>query len=800
MIRNRHIASLCLATLLVASPAASAQNGKQPKPPDAKAPDGKVPNGKAPDAKPKEPPITDPLVKEVLESYNPENSTPDDLVQAVKLILDLRHPRAARPYVAKLAGLMLDDGQWARLGRKFGTAEFLRMALQTELQPQGKAVSDKVLAATTRYARDPKRLAGLIDRLRNPSARERAAATTELAYGGDASVNAMLSVLADAARAAEHANIRAALVDLGSHSTEPLIGALETDNPALKVQIIDVLRRLDARDASIYLLRPAIDVATAQVVQAAAAEVLKEWVGRTVTREQAIATLSRHARFYYGGGEPKLPDSAGNLTIWQWDAQRNQVAQRTLKAQDVSLALAARVAADWLALDPNNQEARRIFLTSLLHVAAYQNGLAKPLPSGAGTARDRASALGVPAIEDAMIHAMEEGRAATAGAAARLLGETGREDLLQGVGGKPSPLVRAVSHADARVRFAAVEAILKLQPKKPFAWSHTVPQTLAFFAGTTGSLQAVVADVNAEEAQRLAGLLTELGYEGQTASSARQMVRRAMASPDVALVVFNTSLPYADADLLIQELRHDAHGADARRVSEFGQGRRPPETADAEVPAHGGVGPHAQRAGHAVTAQSPAFDGGARFPHARRTAANGETIAHLAGPARGPGGFVLRPEDARAAAGAGDVRARPECQRSRSAGRPGHAVRAGARWSTWPARRRCRSRLASRRPPVLPAACRGTGSSSHARSSSGNMTATMPARLAIRPPKTCWARSWTRSKQPGSNNPRNRRANQASGGRQPLDGSDFTTSPSYPGAYAPRSPRGNGDCLRRVRT
>src|SRR5439155_14006977 len=100
--------------------------------------------------------------------------------------------------------------------------------------------------------------------------------------------------------------------------------------------------------------------------------------------------------------------------------------------------------------------------------------------------------------------------------------------------------------------------ILKIKPKKPFASSHLVPEGLAFFAGTTGALKALVADAHAEEAQRTAGVLTELGYEGEIALSARQMVRRAAASPDIAFVVFNTSLPYADADLLLQELRHDS--------------------------------------------------------------------------------------------------------------------------------------------------------------------------------------------------------------------------------------------------
>src|SRR5205823_10398550 len=148
-------------------------------------------------------------------------------------------------------------------------------------------------------------------------------------------------------------------------------------------------------------------------------------------------------------GEPKLADVDGNVVLWQWDPQTKQAVQRTYKTQDASLALAARVAADWLSIDPRSDEARRIFLTSLLHVAVYQNGLAKPLPTSKGAARDRAASFGAPAVEDVLVHAMEEGKAAAATAAARILGEIGKEELLQGTAGKPSPLVRAASQADA---------------------------------------------------------------------------------------------------------------------------------------------------------------------------------------------------------------------------------------------------------------------------------------------------------------------------------------------------------------
>jgi hypothetical protein len=172
-----------------------------------------------------------------------------------------------------------------------------------------------------------------------------------------------------------------------------------------------------------------------------------------------------------------------------------------------------------------------------------------------------AGALGVAAFHVVRVHGFSTGHAPAAAAAARVLGDIGDESLLRSAAGQAAPLVQAAAHPDRRLRLAAVEAILNLNPQKAFAGSHHVTDALAYMVATTGHLKALVADANGQEAQRMAGLLVELGYNAEAVYSAKQLASRAVESPDFAFALFNTQLPYSEPDQLVQRIRHDPRSA-----------------------------------------------------------------------------------------------------------------------------------------------------------------------------------------------------------------------------------------------
>ncbi|HEX4413352.1 MAG TPA: hypothetical protein VH107_06960, partial [Lacipirellulaceae bacterium] len=73
--------------------------------------------------------------------------------------------------------------------------------------------------------------------------------------------------------------------------------------------------------------------------------------------------------------------------------------------------------------------------------------------------------------------------------------------------------------------------------------------------------RALVADVRAAEAARVAGLLFEMGYEADIATDARSVLIFTTRSPDYELILLDMTLAAPTAGQLIQQLRRDARTA-----------------------------------------------------------------------------------------------------------------------------------------------------------------------------------------------------------------------------------------------
>jgi CheY-like chemotaxis protein len=124
-------------------------------------------------------------------------------------------------------------------------------------------------------------------------------------------------------------------------------------------------------------------------------------------------------------------------------------------------------------------------------------------------------------------------------------------------GAAPSPLVVAAQHPDRRLRFAAIDAIMKLKPSKPFAGSSRVVDGLGFFATSFGVPRVLVAHPNSAEAQQMAGLAAELGYESDIATNGRQAFDLATKSADHEFALIHSAIDRPAVDELLAQLRRD---------------------------------------------------------------------------------------------------------------------------------------------------------------------------------------------------------------------------------------------------
>ncbi len=347
-----------------------------------------------------------------------------------------------------------------------------------------------------------------------------------------AAVGPLLAVLADPARAAEATNVRTVLASMGRPAREPLVAVLQGADPKLMVQAILVLAEMGDRKAAIDLVTPCVSEKNAAEVRAAAAAALQRLTGRVPTRPQAIGLLRDVAKTYFDRRQPVENVVEGKVEIWQWDAEKRQPTVRSGTPADAARALAARFASQAYALDPTDHETGLLYLATMLDAAAHARGWQRPLDP-LDPAIAAAKPFGVKAIQEVLEYAMTHRHPAAAAAAARLLGEIGTaSDVLQR-GDRPAPLALAIQDPDRRLRMAALEAIVRLQPSGPFAGSSGVPSALSFFVASGGARRALVGRPESRRGARLwracsagAGFQADARHDGQrTASPGRRVAR-----------------------------------------------------------------------------------------------------------------------------------------------------------------------------------------------------------------------------------------------------------------------------------
>ena len=225
---------------------------KKPNRPQARQPRRKAKAaGKAANLGPPE----DPVVMALLAS-NP--TTPSEIFHTAQLLLQAGRPELAKRYLKKLLDAKLDDEQWTALVNEFHTPAFTDLAGRTELRPESEDLVHAALGAVNRRLHDPARLAEQIKQLQDPSPEVRARALAGLQGAHGAGVNALIGVLADPQRAAEHAAVRAALVAMRGDAINPLADIIERADPDLTIEAITALAQMRATQATVYLFVPAL--------------------------------------------------------------------------------------------------------------------------------------------------------------------------------------------------------------------------------------------------------------------------------------------------------------------------------------------------------------------------------------------------------------------------------------------------------------------------------------------------------------------------------------------------------------
>jgi CheY-like chemotaxis protein len=502
--------------------------------------------------------LPDPAVEAVLAT---KPSTPSELVRAGKALADLRRPDLARERFQRALAAGLDPKALAALADEFGPAMFSAIALRKELAPEGKQLADAVLGAKIQQLQDPKRMAGLIQELGDPSPEARALAIAGLQDAGAAAVGPLLAVLGDAQRTAEHAAARAALTAIGTSAHGPLVAAIDSPDPKLAVEAIHVLADVRAIRPSFFLLRACCEEKGNPEVRAAAQAAAKRIWRHVPGLQEAAQMLADLSQRYAKRLEPLEEDPYGQVVVWFWDDAKKQVSAKVFRPEDAARWFAARFARDAHAILPERKEMLLLHLATMLEQAAHEAGLDKPLAADKDSPAGRLAAMGADAAEDVLTFAVQNGHAAAATAAARILAPLPGTERLLHRAAQPCPLVLATRHPDRRLRLAALQTVMRLQPRDPYPGASYVCEALGFMAASRGATRVLVASPRRDESMRLAEYFVKLGYETDHATTGRELVRKALQSPDYELVLVDAIVSYPTVDEVLQSLRRDGRTA-----------------------------------------------------------------------------------------------------------------------------------------------------------------------------------------------------------------------------------------------
>lgn len=496
-------------------------------------------------------------------------TTPQQLANAVKVTLDIGRPDEAAVYLQKLRDAKLDDEGLAALRAKFGSDFFLRLAQDQRLNEEDRGFGSQVLDAAQRVARDPKRLAATIPQLADPNLEKRVSASGAIALAGRSAVNPLLAVLRDPSQASLHPAVRQMLVKLGREAVDPLLPALQSNDSGLRVQLYEVLSKLQSERAVSYLLRPALADASdsgaagnndptqpvSDSERAAAIEGLIRIVGERPSRADAEQYLERRVQRLNAGEQPFVLDIDGLGEIWVLDADTQLPVERRLDGPTLVAMEAERLSRELHRLAPANKHYRRLYLAARLEVAQLVAGLDEELADD-GALRE-ASEAGSEAVEDVLAHSLRENHVAGALGALRTLAVCGGTHLLKTEDGRVGTLASCLQHSDRRIRFVAAQTILKLDPQTAFPGASLLTDVLAFSASSVGARRALVVHPQAAESQDLVGMLNARGFEADAAANGRTAMPQARRQSDYEFVLVSHVLEHPRVYEFVEALRQD---------------------------------------------------------------------------------------------------------------------------------------------------------------------------------------------------------------------------------------------------
>ncbi|WP_145063851.1 PleD family two-component system response regulator [Adhaeretor mobilis] len=504
-----------------------------------------------------------PAVAAVLEQ---DRDTPAEKLRVVMTLLDLGYPGTAEPILNELSKANLDAKTLIELSDRFGSARLVRIVRQSR-EPALRATPafrtaaaelvQNILDAAAERARDPQRLAKLIEQLSDKSEVIQREARSDLSVGGEPALTACFNALG----ATEEEDLRA-----------QLLTTLALMRPAVEAPTLAVLAEgegLVQRDAAELAGHLRIDAALPYLAllsvrgdnppaSQAARNALLKWSLPLPSSDEAFE-LARRDLTAMRKSPPTVLDSpqadplSGGSPWWNWDSQTKQLTKTELAARPLRIRSAARLARalTWGGMPVAGDLRETLLLLSWEEAGVTGERLSDDL-------KPWIESLSVDELNSMLAEAIKREYYAGAVICIEMLGERGDTNALVTGTHQPTALAAALASPQRAVRFAALQAVMKLAPGRRFPGSSHVAPTLWYFATSAGDPVALAGGSTVAHANEWAGSLRGLGYDATPAVNGRGLLLAAFdrsRSSRLAIVLLDANLDRPNMRETLYQLR-----------------------------------------------------------------------------------------------------------------------------------------------------------------------------------------------------------------------------------------------------
>lgn len=463
--------------------------------------------------------------------------TPADAMEAVMTLIDLNAWDAATEVFKPIAAEKLSPEEMAVIAHRLGTARLLSLAgTAGEKQiPGARVFAQKCLAAAEKLARSPDNLQELITELGSDSAETRQAARHDLAVIGTPAAAACLHALATATDKDTRAELMLALTGMRPLVNPLVVAALVDGKGQFRRDVAELAGHLQLVEAVPWLATLAAGSdENPEVIAAAQGALLK--LGLSLPNQYDALAVVKRAIERLDTGIPTDEISRDSDLWWSYDPEKKVVSSREFSPALLRSLAHTRLTQNYLVLVSASSEDRQLAILSAIETAHL---LDQAPPN---EILELAKGLSVEQLSSMLALSMKSNRGAAAVTICEMLGERGDHGALTSFDGLPTPLARAVNDPNPEVQFAALAAIMKINPQQSFAGASAVPAALWRFAAGSGTPQAVAGAPTAAHAEDWAGGLRGLGFDAIPVFTGIDVVRTALESPRLELVLVDSNI------------------------------------------------------------------------------------------------------------------------------------------------------------------------------------------------------------------------------------------------------------------